>query len=269
MDKIMVGDIVKVNPNNAGHSYPLYSDWFTLYKVREEKYETGLLQFKEHINAYNEEYIVRWIAPHLRYDKMLYAIEGIDSGRVFLVERDVIAGYYHTENSTDCCYDVTERLLAQEVSRLNSEINTLKGEVASLEEKLKEKSKEKNNTNVEISPMPRLKNGMFGIARYKNITSGRFEGFEGYEPYYFVVIEEQNDRFRLIYENDEYDIVEKDFDYGSDIDFNFDGVNEDMTKEIVCLMDAGSFKMAKNYLLNEENCLFNPKVIWEKYPEGC
>lgn len=22
MDKIMVGDIVKVNPNNAGHSYP-------------------------------------------------------------------------------------------------------------------------------------------------------------------------------------------------------------------------------------------------------
>ena len=266
MDKIMVGDIVKVNPNNAGHSYPLYPDWFTLYKVREEKYETGLPQFKEHINVYNEEYIVRWIAPHLRYYKMLYAIEGIDSGRVFLVERDVIAGYYHTANSTDRCYDVNERLLAREVSRLNSEINTLKGKVASLEEKLKKKSKEKDNTNVEISPMPRLKNGMFGITRYKNITSGRFEG---YEYYYFVVIEEQNDRFRLIYENDEYDIVEKDFDYGFDIDFNFDGVNEDMTREIVCLMDAGSFKMAKNYLLNEENCLLNPKVIWEKYPEGC
>lgn len=265
MDKIMVGDIVKVNPNNAGNSYPLYFEWVTFYKVREEKHEHGLPRLKEHINVYNEEYIVRWIAPRLRYDEMLYAIEGIDSGRVFLVERDVIAGYY-TENSTDCCYDVNERLLAQEASRLNSEINTLKGKVASLEEKLKEKSKEKNNTNVEISPMPRLKNGMFGIARYKNITPGRFEG---YEPYYFVVIEEQNDRFRLIYENDEYDIVEKDFDYGSDIDFNFDGVNEDMTKEIVCLMDAGSFKMAKNYLLNEENCLFNPKVIWEKYPEGC
>ena len=268
MDKIMVGDIVKVNPNNAGNSYPLYSDWFTFYKVREEKYEHGFDLFEEHINVYNEEYIVRWIAPHLRYDRMLYAIEGIDSGIVFLVERDVIAGYYHTENSTDCCYDVNERLLAQKVSSLNSEINTLKGKVASLEEKLKEKSKEKNNTNVEISPMPRLKNGMFGITRCKNIASGRFES---YEYYYFVVIEGQNDRFRLIYENDEYDIVEKDLDldFYFNMAFNFDGVNGDMTREIVCLMDAGSFKMAKNYLLNEENCPLKPKVIWEKYPKGC
>lgn len=83
MDKIMVGDIVKVNPNNAGNSYPLYFDWFTFYKVREEKYEPSLPRLKEHINVYNEEYIVKWIAPHLRYDKMLCAIEGIDSGRVF------------------------------------------------------------------------------------------------------------------------------------------------------------------------------------------
>ena len=262
MDKIMVGDIVKVNPNNAGNSYPLYFDWFTFYKVREEKYAHGLPSLEEHINVYNEEYIVRWIAPHLHYDEMLYAIEGIDTGRVFLVERDVIAGYYHTENSTDCCYDVNERLLVQEVSRLNLEINKLKSEVISREEKLTEQ----NNTNVEISPMPRLKNGMFGITRCKNITSGRFES---YEYYYFVVIEEQNDRFRLIYENDEYDIVEKDLDFYFNIDFNFDGVNGDMTREIVCLMDAGSFKMAKNYLLNEENCSLKPKVIWEKYPKGC
>lgn len=266
MDKIMVGDIVKVNPDKVGRSYSIYFEWFTFYKVREEKYEPSLPPLKEHINIYNEDYVVRWIAPHLHYDKMLYAIEGIDSGRVFLVERDVIAGYYHTENSTDCCYDVNERLLVQEVSRLNSEINKLKGEVISLEEKLKEKSKEKDNTNVEINPMPRLKNGMFGITRYKNITSGRFEG---YEYYYFVVIEEQNDRFRLIYENDEYDIVGKDFDCGSDIGFNSAGVNDDMTGEIVCLIDAGSFRMARNYLSNEENCLLKPKVIWEKYPEGC
>ena len=262
MDKIMVGDIVKVNPNNAGNSYPLYFDWFTFYKVKEEKYEPGLPRLKEHINIYNEEYIVRWIAPHLRYDEMLYAIEGIDTGRVFLVERDVIAGYYHTENSTDCCYDVNERLLAQEVSRLNSEINTLKGKVASLEEKLKEK----DNTNVEINPMPRLKNGMFGITRYKNITS---MGFEGYEYHYFVVIEEQDERFRLIYESGGYDIVGKDFDCGSDIDLNFAGVNNDMTGEIICLMNAENFNVAKNYMSNEENCLLKPKVIWEKYPKEC
>lgn len=266
MDKIMVGDIVEVNPDKAGSNYPLYFDWFTFYKVKEEKYEPSLPSLGEHINIYNEEYIVRWIAPHLRYDEMLYAIEGIDSGRVFLVERDVIAEYYHTENSTDCYYDVNERLLAQEVSRLNSEINTLKGKVASLEEKLKEKSKEKDNINVEISPMPRLKNGMFGITRYKNIAQGEFNN---YEYHYFVVIEEQNERFRLVYESGEYDIVGKDFNCSSDIDFNFDGVNDDMTGEIVCLMDAESFEVAKIYLSNEENCPLKPKVIWEKYPKGC
>ena len=114
--------------------------------------------------------------------------------------------------------------------------------------------------------MPRLKNGMFGITRYKNITS---RGFEGYEYYYFVVIEEQNDRFRLIYESGEYDIVGKDFDCGSDIGFNFDGVNDDMTGEIVCLMDVKSFEVAKTYMPNEENLLLKSQVIWEKYPKGC
>ncbi len=251
MDKIMVGDIVKVNPNNSGNSYSAYFEWFTFYKVKEEKYEPSLPSLEEHINAYNEEYIVRWIAPHLCYDEMLYAIEGIDTGRVFLVERDVIAGYYHTENSTDCCYDVNERLLAQEVSRLNLEITKLKGKVISLEEKLKEKSKEEDNTNVEINPMPRLKNGMFGITRYKNITS---MGFEGYEYYFFVVIEEHNERFRLIYESGEYDIVGKDFD---------------ITGEIICLMDVESFEVAKTYMSNKENLLLKSQVIWEKYPEGC
>ena len=262
MDKIMVGDIVKVNPNNSGNSYPTYFKWFTFYKVKEEKYEPSLPSLGEHINTYNEEYIIRWIAPHLRYDEMLYAIEGIGTGRVFLVERDVIAGYYHTENSTDCCYDVNERLLAQKVSRLNSEINTLKGEVASLEEKLKEK----DNTTVEINPMPRLKNGMFGITLCKNITQGKFDN---YEYYCFVVIEEQNERFRLIYESGGYDIVGKDFDCGSDIGLNFAGVNSNMTGEIVCLMDVESFEVARTYMSNKENLLLKSQVIWEKYPKGC
>lgn len=266
MDKIMVGDIVKVNFNNAEHSYSTYFEWFTFYKVKKEKYGLSLPPLKEHADVYDEDYIVKWIAPHLRYDKMLYAIEGIDTGRVFLVDRDVIAGYYHTENSTDCCYDVNERLLTQEVSRLNSEIDTLKWKVASLEEKLKEKSKEKDDTNVETNPMPRLKNGMFGITRYKNITS---RGFEDYEYYYFVVIEEQNERFRLIYENGGYDIVGKDFDCGSDIDFNFNGVSVAMIGEIVCLMDVESFEVAKNYMSNKEDLLLKSQVIWEKYPKGC
>jgi len=50
---------------------------------------------------------------------------------------------------------------------------------------------------------------------------------------------------------------------------NFDGVNDDMTGEIVCLMDVESFEVAKTYMPNEENLLLKSQVIWEKYPKGC
>ena len=120
---------------------------------------------------YDEDYVVRWIAPHLRSGEMLYAIKGIDTSRVFLVEREAIAGYYHTENSADCCHDFNERLLVREAVCLNSKIDVLREEVISLKEKLKEKEKEeKDNTNVETKPMPRLKNGMFGVTRYQDPT---------------------------------------------------------------------------------------------------
>lgn len=267
MDKLMVGDIVKVNPNNAGHNYLVYLEWFRFYKVNEENFDPSLPSLREHIDVYDEDYIVKWIAPHLRYDKMLCAIEGIDTGRVFLVDRDVIAGYYHTENSTDCCYDINERLLVQEIVHLRSEIDMLKEKILSVEEELsKKEALEETKKEITFNPMPSLENGMFGITRYENITS---RGFEGYVYDYFVVIEEQNKRFRLIYEDGGYDIVGKDFDCGVDIDFNFDGVNDDMTGEIICLMDTKCFKMARNYMSNEENFILKPKVIWEKYPEGC
>lgn len=138
----MVGDIVKVNPDNTGHSYSSYLEWFRFYKVREEKYESKPL-LEEHIKDYDEDYIVKWIAPHLRCDKMLCAIEGIETERVFLVDRDVIAGYYHTKNSTDCCYDLNERLLVQEIIRLNSEIY-----------KLKEEENRKKNKIIELLNLP-------------------------------------------------------------------------------------------------------------------
>lgn len=267
MDKMMVGDIVKINPNNVGYNYPLYLEWFRFYRVNEKKFDPNLPSLKKHIDVHNEDYIVKWIAPHLRYDKMLCAIEGIDTGRVFLVEKDVIAGYYHTENSTDYCYDINERLLVQEIIRLNSEIDMLKEKIFNVEEELSKKEvPEETKKEITSNPMPQLKNGMFGITRWDNISS---RGFEGYEYNYFVVIEEQNERFRLIYEDRGYDIVGKDFDRGAHIDFNFDGVTDDMTGEIVCLMDAKCFEVAKNYKSNEENLLLKPKVIWEKYPEGC
>lgn len=255
MDKLMVGDIVKINPNNVEHNYPLYLEWFRFYKVREEKFESNLPSLKAHIDTCDEDYIVKWIAPHLRYDRMLCAIEGIDTGRVFLVDRDVIAGYYHTENSIDC-YDVNERLLVQEVIRLNSEIDTFKEEVISLEEKLKEKSKEKDNTNVEINPMPPLENGWFGLSKGYN-----FDG-ECTGKQWFVAIL-KGERFTLIYEDGGHD------DYSNKRDVllchDANGVCKDeegkVLGEIVFLCDAYNFSHAKKIYKEK----IKHREIWRKY----
>lgn len=254
MDKIMIGDIVKVDPNNAQKSYSVYLEWFNFYHVSTDGFELEP-SLMEHLNVYDEDFIVKWIGSHLRCDVMLYAIKGVESGRTFLVERDVIAGYYHTKNSSDCCYDINERLLVQEVIRLRSEIDTLKEKVIERKEAKTEK----------LSSMPPLKNGMFGITRSENITSN---GLEGYEYSYFCVIKEQDEKFRLVYDDGMYDIVGRDF-CGPDIDFNFSGVNDDETAEIVCLMNASCFSTAKDYFRNEKNLLLKPEVIWERYPDGC
>lgn len=255
MDKLMVGDIVKINPNNAEKNYFRYLEWFRFYRVNEEKFGSNFPSLKKHIDAHDEDYIVKWIAPHLRYDRMLCAIEGIDTGRVFLVDRDVIAGYYHTENSIDC-YDINERLLVQEIVRLNSEINVLKEEVISLEEKLKEKSKEKDNINVEINPMPPLKNGWFGLSQGYN-----FDGERTGEQWFVAILKEKG--FTLIYEDGGHD----DYSNKRDVLFCHDanGVCKDeegkILGEIVFLCDAYNFSHAKKIYKKE----IKHGEIWRKY----
>lgn len=252
MDKLMVGDIVKVNPNNAMHIYSSYSEWFRFYKVSEEKFKPELSSFKEHIDVYDEDYIIKWIAPHLRHDKMLYAIEGIDTGRVFLVDRDVIAGYYHTENSTDCCYDYNERLLVQEIIRLNSKIDILKEEVISL----KEKTKENDNTDLETNPMPPLKNGWFGLSQGYN-----FDGECIGRQWFVVILKEEG--FALIYEDGGHD----DYSNKRDVLFchNANGVCKDgegkVLGEIIFLCNAYNFSHAKKIYKGE----IKHGEIWRKY----
>lgn len=259
MDKIMVGDIVKVNPNNAEHSYSVYLEWFRFYNVREEKFEPKLPSLKEHINIYNEDYVIGWIAPHLRYNRMLYAIQGVDTGRVFLVDRDVIAGYYHTENSTDCYHDINEGLLVQEIVRLNSKIDMLKEEVISL----KEKTEEKDNTDVKADPMPPLENGWFGFIR-KYDECGNIE--EEDKDDWFVVIKTE-DKCSMIYRNGEADeFVNEDY---APFCFENDGIVMDEDNQvmamIVYLCKARSFDAAQYmYENNLKTCFIDDKEIWRR-----
>ena len=49
----------------------------------------------------DEKYRCIWVAPHPTLGRMLYAIEGLDTKQVFLINKDAILGYYHTFNSLD------------------------------------------------------------------------------------------------------------------------------------------------------------------------
>lgn len=233
MDKIMVGDIVKINPEQAGKSYSSYEGWFSFYHVKSEKFEPDLPLLSEHINAYNEDYIVKWIAPHLRRDDMLYAIQGVDTERVFLVSRQAIKGYYHTEQSSDCCYDINERLLVQEILRLEDEIDILKQE----RDKKKEIEMEVKPKSI---PMPPLENGMFGLQKIYNFSE------DCVQEHWFVVVFKDN-ICHLIHEDGGYSLYEN--KERVPFYYNTNGICKDeegeILGEIVYLCNACNFTNAK------------------------
>lgn len=243
MDKIMVGDIVKINSKEISE-YPTYIDWFNFYHVDSEKFEPKLPSLHEHIDAYDEDYIVKWIAPHLRVDKMLYAIKGIDTGRVFLVGRKAIKGYYHTEKSSDWCYDMNERLLALEVSRLQIENNALR-------EKINKKEMESKSIS-----MPPIENGWFGLSKGYN-----FDGDCVTEHWFVAIL--KGEYFDLIYEDGGHDNYSNKKDSLFCHDANGVCKNDEgkILGEIVFLCNAYNFSHAKE-IYEQKN---NRNEIWRKY----
>lgn len=243
MDKIMVGDIVKINSKEISE-YPAYIDWFNFYHVDSEKFEPKLPSLHEHIDAYDEDYIVEWVAPHLRVDKMLYAIKGIDTGRAFLVGRQTIKGYYHTEKSSDWCYDMNERLLALEVGRLQTENNALR-------EKINKKEMESKSIS-----MPPIENGWFGLSKGYN-----FDG-DCVTEHWFVAIF-KGEYFDLIYEDGGHDNYsnKKDSLFCHDVNGVCKNDEGKILGEIVFLCNAYNFSHAKT-IYEQKN---NRNEIWRKY----
>lgn len=243
MDKIMVGDIVKINSKEISE-YPTYIDWFNFYHVDSEKFEPKLPSLHEHIDAYDEDYIVEWVAPHLRVDEILYAIKGIDTGRVFLVGRQTIKGYYHTEKSSDWCYDMNERLLALEVGRLQTENNALR-------EKIDKKEVESKSIS-----MPPIENGWFGLSKGYN-----FDGDCVTEHWFVAIL--KGEYFDLIYEDGGHDNYSNKKDSLFCHDTNGVCKNDEgkILGEIVFLCNAYNFSHAKT-IYEQKN---NRNEIWRKY----
>lgn len=150
-DKILIDDIIIINKDRCDNAYSMLDKWFKLYGISTNNYNKCLT---EHIKRDNidEKYRCIWIAPHPTLGRMLYAIEGLDTKQVFLVNKDAILGYYHTHNSHDSTNAVL-MILASECHRLGLKLGEIK---SSVEEQSVAAT---GNSNV----MPELEDGMYGI----------------------------------------------------------------------------------------------------------
>lgn len=152
-DKILVNDIITINKEKCGYAYSSLDKWFKIYKISTVNYNKCL---SEHIedDGVDEKYRCIWVAPHPATSRMLYAIEGLDTKQVFLVNKDAILGFYHTYSS----YDNSNAVLMDLASRCHQLELKLEEIKSSIEE---QSAAATDNLNI----MPELEDGMFGIIK--------------------------------------------------------------------------------------------------------
>ena len=151
IDKILVNDIIIINKDKRDNAYSMFDKWFELYGISTNNYNKCLTEHIERDNI-DEKYRCIWIAPHPTLGRMLYAIEGLDTKQVFLINTDAILGYYHTSDSRDNTNTVL-MTLASKCYNLDLELRKIKSFI-------KEQSvAATDNSNV----IPELEDGMYGI----------------------------------------------------------------------------------------------------------
>lgn len=151
IDKILVNDIIIINKDKRDNSYSMFDKWFELYRISTNNYNKCLTEHIERDNI-DEKYRCIWIAPHPTLGRMLYAIEGLDTKQVFLINTDAILGYYHTANSLDNTNTVL-MTLASKCYNLDLELRKIKSVIN------EQSVAATDNLNV----IPELEDGMYGI----------------------------------------------------------------------------------------------------------
>ena len=150
IDKILVNDIIIINKDKRDNAYSMFDKWFKIYGISTNNYNKCLTEHIERDNI-DEKYRCIWIALHPTLGRMLYAIEGLDTKQVFLINKDAILGYYHTFDS----YDNTNTVLMT----LASKCYNLDVELRKIKSCINEQSAATDKSN----DMPELIDGMYGI----------------------------------------------------------------------------------------------------------
>lgn len=136
------------------------------------------------------------------------------------------------------------------MSDFEKQLDRLKAEVA---QKTAQYIAEQNEQKKEPTPMPRLENGMIGLAIEHQDDMKIQE--------WFVVIQETENKFRLLYQNGSYDVLHKDFPENG---FDTNGISDfgdGEFSEIVYLTKCECFEQAEiHYTQN-----YSFYEVWRKY----
>ena len=163
-DKILVNDIITINKEKCGYAYIAFDEWFKSYGLSAYT-DNYNIRLSEHIedNGIDEKYRCIWVAPVPAGD-IVYAIEGMDTKKVFLVGEEAILQYSHTLYSFDST-DQALKILTRNYHKLVWEFKDYKEFI------------KKNNKAVtgKSNDMPELKAGMFGIS--KPVPNGEINAF--------------------------------------------------------------------------------------------
>lgn len=149
-DKILVNDIIIISKYKCDNAYSALYKWFKLYKISTDNYNKCLFEHIEK-DKIDEKYRCIWVAPHPTSGRMLYAIEGLETKQVFLVNEDAILVYNHT----GCSYDNTNAVLMT----LASECHQLDLKLEKIKSSIMEQSAATDDSN----DIPELEDGMYGI----------------------------------------------------------------------------------------------------------
>lgn len=231
-DKILVNDIIKIKSSENVDSYISYDSWFWGYDLLvDNKYGTPL---SKHIKTVNESYRCMWAGPHHFTGEQLYAIEGVKSHKIFLIDSNFISTYSHTCDSYDNTA-VALSIISKQYNKLLIDLDEARRE----NDRLALKVAAPHEDSIPKNPMPALEDGMFGMA--KHLKTDKIDAF--------YVTEDT-----IIYENGSWDFHSI-----------FDNTGKSGYTQILALYDGDtrSFKGVKAHYNDIDNP--NPsELIWKK-----
>ena len=94
-----IGDIVTIIPKEQSGIYTTYENWFEFYGVSKKQWQRDT-----HPHIENEMFVVKAIAPHHQYSKVIGLIENCKTGLQYLYNIEALKPYTENLQTKDDTY---------------------------------------------------------------------------------------------------------------------------------------------------------------------